>query len=245
MERPYQALAARYDLVMEHVDHAAWAALVERVWKAHGLSPRRILETGAGTCRLAPHLCKGRRTVVASDLSPEMLRAGQGRISRRVAADFRRLPFGDARFDAILCLYDAINYCLTIPDLRSYFAEAARVLVPGGLLVADATTATNSRRHFLDTFSHEELDGVHVVRRSWYEPVPRLQHNDFHFFEPAGDGLFRLRQEEHRQRIWSLSEFEQAAERAGLHREGAWNDHLEEASARSERIHLVFRKAKV
>jgi len=174
MERPYQALAARYDLVMEHVDHFAWAALVERIWMAHGAKPRRILETGAGTCRLAPHLGTPRRTVVASDLSPEMLREGRGRLERRVAADFRRLPFRDARFDAVLCLYDAINYCFSTHDLRSFFAEAARVLVRGGLLLADATTATNSRRHFLDTHSHEELDGVHVVRRSWYEPTLRI-----------------------------------------------------------------------
>ena len=242
MDRPYQALAGRYDLVMEHVDHAAWARLVEGIWAAHGADPRRILETGAGTCRMAARLRSRRRRLVASDLSPEMLREGKGRSDRRVAADFRRLPFRDGRFDAVLCLYDAINYCMTESDLRAFFAEASRVLGSGGLLVADATTATNSRRYFLDDSSHEELDGVHVVRRSWYEPGLRIQHNDFHLFEPDGPGLFRLRREEHRQRIWSLSEFDAAAVRAGLAREGAWDDGMEPAHARSERIHLVYRK---
>lgn len=242
MERPYQALAKRYDAVMEHVDHAAWAALVERVWRRHGARPERILETGAGTCRLAPHLLRAGRGVVASDLSPEMLAEGRGRVERRVAADFRRLPFRGGSFDAVLCLYDAVNYCLTLPDLRAFFSEAARVLSPGGTLVADVTTATNSRRHFMDATSHEELDGVHVVRRSWYEPVARIQNNDFHFFEPDGQGLYRLRREEHRQRIWALVEFDQASAKAGFAREGAWDDDLEEASAKSDRIHLVFRK---
>jgi hypothetical protein len=51
-----------------------------------------------------------------------------------------------------------------------------------------------------------------------------------------------LRREEHRQRIWSLSEFDQAADRAGFARVGAWDDDLEESTSRSERIHLVFRK---
>lgn len=244
MERPYQALASRYDAVMEHVDHAAWAALVERIWRRHGAKPSRILETGAGTCRLAPYLSRGKRSIVASDLSPEMLAEGKGRIAHRVAADFRILPFRNGSFDALLCLYDAINYCLTLPDLRAFFSEASRVLVPGGTLVADVTTATNSRRHFMDATSHEELDGVHVVRHSWYEPVTRIQYNGFHFFEPAEPGLYRLRQEEHRQRIWALTEFDQASARAGFAREGAWDDDLEEASARSDRIHLVFRKVK-
>jgi ubiquinone/menaquinone biosynthesis C-methylase UbiE len=242
MERPYQALASRYDAVMEHVDHAAWAVLVERIWRLHGAKPTRILETGAGTCRLAPHLQRGKRSIVASDLSPEMLAEGKGRIEDRVAADFRRLPFRDGCFDAVLCLYDAVNYCLTLPDLRAFFSEASRVLAGGGALLADVTTATNSRRNFMDATSHEELDGVHVVRHSWYEPVSRLQHNDFHFFEPDGSGLYRLRQEEHSQRIWALTEFDQASARAGFTRVGAWDDNLEAASARSERIHLVFRK---
>ena len=242
MELPYQALAARYDQVMEHVDHAAWAALIERIWKKHDVSPRRILETGAGTCRMAPHLEKPGRWLVASDLSDRMLAQGEGRAPRRVAADFRRLPFADVSFDAILCLYDAVNYCLHLPDLRNFFAEASRVLLPGGALVADITTATNSRRHFMEMTSHEELDGVHVVRHSWYEPVARVQFNEFQLFEPAGDGLFRLREEIHRQRIWDLSDFDGAASRAGLSRVGAWNDKLASADARSERIHLVFRK---
>lgn len=242
MELPYQALAARYDQVMEHVDHAAWAALIERIWKKHKVSPRRILETGAGTCRMAPHLEKPGRWLVASDLSERMLSRGEGRVRRRVAADFRRLPFADASFDAILCLYDAVNYCLNLPDLRGFFSEASRVLLPGGTLVADITTATNSRRHFMEMTSHEELDGVHVVRHSWYEPAERIQFNEFHLFEPTGKGLFRLRQEVHEQRIWALSDFDAASARAGLSRVGAWSDKMVTADARSERIHLVFRK---
>jgi ubiquinone/menaquinone biosynthesis C-methylase UbiE len=242
MELPYQALAARYDQVMEHVDHAAWADLIERIWKKHKVSPRRILETGAGTCRMAPHLEKPGRWLVATDLSERMLSEGAGRTPRRVAADFRRLPFAGASFDAILCLYDAVNYCLHIPDLRNFFSEACRALRPGGTLVADITTATNSRRYFMETTSHEELDGIHVVRRSWYEPTARIQFNEFHLFEPAGKGLFRLRQEVHRQRIWALSDFDAAAKRAGLSRVGAWNEKLEKTDARTERIHLVFRK---
>jgi ubiquinone/menaquinone biosynthesis C-methylase UbiE len=242
MQRPYQALAARYDQVMEHVDHGGWARLVERIWRRHGLEPSSILETGAGTCRLAPHVVRPGRFVVASDLSPEMLARGEGRIRNRAAADFRRLPFKDGRFDAILCLYDAVNYCMDRKDLRAFFAEASRVMVGGGLLVSDITTATNSRRHFLDDTSHEELDGVHVVRRSWYETQDRIQCNEFHLFEPSEDGRYVLRKELHRQRIWSLSDFDEAASRAGLDREGAWSDSLEPAGPRSERIHLVFRR---
>lgn len=242
MTGPYQALAARYDRVMEHVDHSAWAAYIEKIWKRHGVDPARILETGAGTCRMGPALAKGRRWYVASDLSPEMLREGEGRLTRRLAADFRRLPFRAATFDAVVCLYDAINYCLKLSDLDSYFREASRVLAPGGVLVADITTSTNSRRHFLDTTSHEVVSGCHIVRHSWYEPDLKLQHNDFQFFEPRPDGAYSLRTEEHVQRIWSVPEFRSRARIAGLDQIGAWDDQLMAANGRRERIHMVFRK---
>ncbi|HNY29755.1 MAG TPA: class I SAM-dependent methyltransferase [Fibrobacteria bacterium] len=242
MERPYQALSARYDEVMEHVDHAAWARYVERIWKRHRHTPARILETGAGTCRMVPHLDREDRWLVASDLSVPMLEQGSIRISRRVACDFRELPFADGSFDSILCLYDAINYCLFPSDLDRYFAEAARVLSPGGLLVADITTATNSRRHFQESTSHEVLSGTHVVRRSWYDSGARLQHNDFHFFQPQRDGSFRLAVEEHVQRIWSVKDFDRASRLAGMERVGAWDDLMGPATARCERIHLVFRR---
>ncbi len=245
MEAPYQALAARYDAVMEHVDHMGWAAYVEQIWKLHRLAPKRILETGAGTCRLAPYLAKKGRRHVATDLSPEMLWQGLHRAKEIACSDFRALPFKAESFDAILCLYDAVNYCLEREDLERFFAEAQRVLVPGGSLIADITTSTNSRAHFLESTSHEELGGVHVVRRSWYDTSAHIQHNDFHLFSPNPDGTFTLQREEHAQRIWSLKEFARASSAAGLVQLAAYNDDYSQASSRSERIHLLFVKPKL
>ncbi len=245
IERPYQALAARYDAVMEHVNHAGWAVYVERIWKLHRLSPKRLLETGAGTCRLAPFLAKRGRRHVATDLSHEMLWHGLHRAREIACCDFRALPFKDASFDAILCLYDAVNYCMERADLERFFAEAQRVLEPGGSLVADVTTLANSRRHFLGTTSHEELDGVHVVRHSWFDSHAKVQHNDFHLFCPDGKGSFALKREEHAQRVWPLKEFDRAAAAAGLVRMAAYDDDYSQATPRSERVHLLFVKPKV
>lgn len=238
---PYEALADRYDAVMAHVDYPGWAELVRRVWTLHGADPVRILETGSGTCRLASFLADRRRRIVTSDLCLPMLRKGSARNRERVCCDFRALPFPDGSFDAVLCLYDAINYCQTTDDLDAFFSEARRVLTSGGILLADATTVRNSRRHFADTVFHEVHRGVEVVRHSWFEAGARAQHNDFTFFLPRPDGAFDRCVENHVQVVWSRQEFKQAASRAGFSPLQFHDDALLPAGPEALRLHMVAR----
>lgn len=48
-------------------------------------------------------------------------------------ADLTRLPFPEGSFEGVICL----NHLQHAPDVESLLAEAARVLKPGGVLVAD------------------------------------------------------------------------------------------------------------
>jgi len=236
---PYATLSTRYDAVMSHVDYPGWARLVERIWRKLGKSPTRILETGAGTCRLAAHLSARGRNLVSTDISAPMLSRGSGRVPHRVCCDYRRLPFRDGAFDAALCLYDAVNYCLTTEDLDAFFSEAHRILAPGGVLVFDATTSHNSRRHFADVVFHERIEGGDIVRHSWYDPGPRLQHNDFTYFLPRRNGGYERSEEQHVQRVWPRRAFLVSAEKAGLTMAGCWNDDLDPAETGALRLHMA------
>jgi ubiquinone/menaquinone biosynthesis C-methylase UbiE len=101
------------------------------------LQPERILETAAGTgivtravIEAAPHA-----TVVATDINPAVVDfAVEHSQSRRVTfqqADAQDLPFEDASFDLVLCLFGAMFF----PDKVRANAEARRVLRPGGRYV--------------------------------------------------------------------------------------------------------------
>lgn len=64
------------------------------------------------------------------DRSADQLRIARGRSRHIVQADAARLPFADATFPAVATLWISTD----VDDFTAVLAEAARVLVPGGML---------------------------------------------------------------------------------------------------------------
>jgi len=100
------------------------------------LSPKAILETAAGsgvvTRILASRLGTDARYIV-TDLNQAMLdhAAAKQDADERITwqqADALSLPFEDASFDAVVCQFGVMFF----PDKVSGYAEARRVLKPGG-----------------------------------------------------------------------------------------------------------------
>jgi malonyl-CoA O-methyltransferase len=104
-------------------------------------TPARVLDVGCGTGRGTARLKKRwkRAEVIALDVSLPMLRearrhAGWRKPFARVAADAVNLPFPDHSVDVAYS-----NLCIQWCDApRPIFRECARVLKPGGLLVASS-----------------------------------------------------------------------------------------------------------
>lgn len=99
------------------------------------LQPTRVLEIAAGTGVLTRALCSrlpASVEIVATDLNQAMLdraiAVGTSRPVQWRQADAMALPFGDATFDVVVCQFGAMFF----PDKRRAFAEARRVLAPGG-----------------------------------------------------------------------------------------------------------------
>lgn len=106
--------------------------------RAKPLSPRRILETAAGTGIVTEALANAipEAQIVATDLNPEMLAVARERLGsgwvQLIRADAQDLPFDDGSFDLVVSQFGVMFY----PDKPKGSSEARRVLRDSGTYLA-------------------------------------------------------------------------------------------------------------
>lgn len=118
--------------------------------KTAAVAPQSVLELAAGTGIVTRHLSTvlGDAHVVATDLNEPMLDIARGKFAetdnvRFQTADAQDLPFEDATFDAVVCQFGHMFF----PDRDKAYAEAARVLRPGGQYLF-STWGTNAENPY-------------------------------------------------------------------------------------------------
>jgi SAM-dependent methyltransferase len=147
-----------------------WDALVE-------IAPRRVLEVGGGPGELAERMRDELGADVSFvDTSSRMVELARARGLDAQVGDVQKLPFADARFDTAVAAWMLYH----VPDLDRGIAELARVLPPGGRLVAVTNSESHLRElreliaypaHLAEAFNRE--NGEAFLRRH-FSAVERL-----------------------------------------------------------------------
>jgi malonyl-CoA O-methyltransferase len=174
-----RAVAQAFDRASASYDAAA--ALQERVRnelleriEELKLAPLRILDLGAGTGHASRALKRRypKSLTVAADIAPGML--ARARLQsrwlhrfERVRADAYSLPFQAGSFDLVFSSL-MLQWC---DDLDAVFAEIARVLKPGGVLLF-STFGPGTLAELREAWSASDAPGNHVN----------------HFFDPQALG---------------------------------------------------------
>jgi len=129
-----------------HPHEVLWQTLVE--WE-----PRRALEVGGGPGELAERMQKELGAQVSFiDSSSRMVELARERGVDAQVGDVQDLPFENGMFDTVVAAWMLYH----VPDLDRGLAELARVLRPGGALIA----VTNSILHlseFRDLISYPDV----------------------------------------------------------------------------------------
>lgn len=136
-----------------------------------------ILDIASGDGVLAELLGQHASSITCLDRSETVLEAARERLAERdnVAfelGDMHTLPFGQASFDHVFLMH-----ALTFTDRpETVFAEAARVLRPGGSLIL-ATLAPHNHRATVAAFDHVNLGFEPARLQAWshdYDLDPRV-----------------------------------------------------------------------
>ena len=122
----YDAVAAGYDVRYRHYDHEQIQSALD-VFLGGG-AVDAILEAGCGTGYWLRAMAGRARTIAGVDRSHEMITRAKGSGAALVRARAEALPWRDGRFDRVVC----INALHHFSDAGQFFAEARRLLTPGG-----------------------------------------------------------------------------------------------------------------
>jgi ubiquinone/menaquinone biosynthesis C-methylase UbiE len=126
------------------------------------------LDLGCGSGQYFDVIAANGRTVVGLDYSADQLRVARSRSRRIVQGDAAALPFADCTFPTVATMWTSTD----VDDFGAVVAEAARVLIPGGLLAFYGAHPCFNGPHV------QWLDdgGVRAHRTyriaGWHEPAP-------------------------------------------------------------------------
>lgn len=129
----YDEFSASYENERHHGYHVLLDELETALVKRYLRPDMRVLELGCGTGLLMKRLVPHAVQVLGADLSRGMLRKAQARNLQVVQATATEIPFASGSFDIVY----SFKVLAHVKDIRGALQECARVLKPGGLLVAE------------------------------------------------------------------------------------------------------------
>ncbi len=150
-----------FSTVTETPGNRVTALALDMVWTRYRFAAdfcrgRDVLEVGCGAGQGLGFLGRHARRIVGGDYTAALLhvaRRHDGAV-RLTRLDAQRLPFRDASFDVVI-LYEAVYY---LPEPDRFFAEARRVLTPGGVVIV-GTVNPNVPDFNPSPHSHRYLTG--------------------------------------------------------------------------------------
>lgn len=157
-----------------------------------GARPSRVLEVGGGEGELAERLQNELGVeVVGIDQSERMVELQRSKGIDACVGDVQELPFADGEFDVAVAAWMLYH----VPDLDRGVAELARVLRPGGKLVA-VTNAVDHLQELWDLaqratslrrFTFRSENGEELLRRHF----ARVERRDAHGWLTMDDAAVR------------------------------------------------------
>lgn len=200
---------------------------LDQLLQRHPAPARSMLDLACGTGTVAVAFAQQGWEVYGVDASAGMLEQARRKAAQLGQSvvfsqqDMRQFvlprPVG-----LVTCLYDSLNYMLTLEDLQLVFQRVAAALLPGGVFIADMNTHETLEHVWDNNTFFVEGKNLAIVLVSSYDPETELSTVDVVGFVRQDNGLYERFQERHVERAYENEQVEAALEAAGLHVEAAY-----------------------
>ena len=212
----YIQSAQYYDAIYSFKDYEKECGQLEDIIEEHLRSGgRRLLDVACGTGGHLQFLSRQFR-VEGVDVNEEFITIARER--------YPDLPFycGDMRdfvaegaYDVVTCLFSAIGYMTTLPDLNAAVAHMAGHLLPGGLLIVEPWIAPEEWRSHTVHLQTVDQPDLKIARMVTSKTEGRLSSMDMHHLVGTPEGTEHF-MERHELLLATREEMKAAFIHAGL-----------------------------
>lgn len=242
----FTGVAEVYDSLMSVVPYGHWVDYVEGLWRRFDLMPRRILELACGTGNVLLELHARGYDVEGVDYSADMVRIAREKApagARLWHQDARALSIPGTPFDACVCLFDSLNYLLSVEEFQQACHGVRRQLRPGGSFVFDMNAIRALETGMFDQRGTGRDASLQFEWHSAWEPRTRLCTIQMEFISHEKEGT-RVLHETHVQRGYTVPEITGCLLEAGFELLGFYDAFTTRApNFRTDRYHVIARAA--
>lgn len=237
--------------MMKDVDYKQWARYLIQLMKIANFegkssrtSSKTLCELGTGTGNIAFQLSKFGFHVTGVDSSGEMLAIARTKYARKpkevleFIQDNMVCYRSETQYDAMVCVYDSLNYITTYNNLQLFFKNTFLNLKPEGVFIFDASLEPNSLNDPIVFRQHGRINGISYQRESLYDAATKTHTTRLRMRK--GGIIF---EEIHSEYVYTLETLREAARGAGYTEIFAAGDFtLLDATNKSERVHFIMTK---